>query len=104
MYEEEKSKMKYSPEIVKDIIKESIQINTIEFIGSGNHSEAFCVNNDIVIKLPKHRKASECLKNEMHVLRKLEPSVYLDIPNVLFDGVFSVGNEKFVKNRIPEIG
>ena len=88
--------MKYSPEIVKDIIKESIQINTIEFIGSGNHSEAFCVNNDIVIKLPKHRKASECLKNEMHVLRKLEPSVYLDIPNVLFDGVFSVGNEEFV--------
>lgn len=88
--------MKYSAEIVKDIIKESIQINTIEFIGSGNHSEAFCVNNDIVIKLPKHRKASECLKNEMHELRKLEPSVYLDIPNVLFDGVFSVGNEEFV--------
>ena len=48
-------------------------------------------------------RSSECLKNEMHVLRKLEPSVYLDIPNVLFDGVFSVGNEEeflmFLRNK-----
>jgi len=88
--------MKYSPDQVKDIIKKSIQIDTIELIGSGNHSEAFCVNNEIVIKLPKHRKASDCLKTEMHVLRELEQRVCLDIPNVLFNGVFSDGNEEFV--------
>lgn len=88
--------MKYSLEQVREIIKGSITINTIEFIGSGNHSEAFCVNNEIVIKLPKHREASDCLKTEMKVLRGLASKVRLDIPNVLFDGVFTVENEEFV--------
>lgn len=88
--------MKYSVELVKDIIKNIMPINSIEFIGCGNHSEAFCINNDIVIKLPKHRKASDCLKTEMHVMRGLEKRTHLNIPNVLFDGVFSVGNDIFV--------
>lgn len=64
--------MKYSLNQVKNIIEGLIQVNSIEFIGCGNHSEAFCINNEIVIKLPKHRKASNCLKTEMWVLRRLE--------------------------------
>lgn len=88
--------MKYSIEQAKDIISKSIQVKSIEFIGCGNHSEAFCINNDMVIKLPKHRKASDCLKVEIQVLHGLEKKVPLDIPNVLFDGTFSAGNEEFV--------
>lgn len=88
--------MKYSMEFVSDIVKEVISVNSIEFIGCGNHSEAFCINNEIVVKLPKHRKASECLKTEMHVLRGLEQKTNLEIPNVLFEGVFSVGSDEFV--------
>ena len=42
--------MKYSLEQAKDIISKSIQVNSLEFIGCGNHSEAFCVNHEIVIK------------------------------------------------------
>ena len=88
--------MKYSLEQAKEIISKSIQVNSLEFIGCGNHSEAFCVNHEIVIKLPKHRKASDCLKVEMQVLRGLAQKTSLDIPNVLFNGIFSVGNEEFV--------
>lgn len=88
--------MKYSLEQVKSIIEKFIPVNSVEFIGYGNHSEAYCVNNEIVIKLPKHQKASECLKTEMRVLRGLEKKMPIDIPNVLFDGVFSVGNGEFV--------
>ena len=88
--------MKYSVEFVSDIVKKMLPINSIEFIGCGNHSEAFCINTEIVIKLPKHRKASDCLKTEMKVLRGLEQKTQLDIPNVLFDGAFSVGSEEFV--------
>ena len=88
--------MKYSVEFVSDIVKKMLPINSIEFIGCGNHSEAFCINSEIVIKLPKHRKASDCLKTEMKVLRGLEQKMQLDIPNVLFDGAFSVGSEEFV--------
>lgn len=88
--------MKYSVEFVSDIVKKMLPINSIEFIGCGNHSEAFCINTEIVIKLPKHRKASDCLKTEMKVPRGLEQKTQLDIPNVLFDGAFSVGSEEFV--------
>lgn len=88
--------MKYSIEQAKDIISKSIQVKSIEFIGSGNHSEAFCINNEMVIKLPKYRKASDHLKVEMRVLQGLEQKMPLDIPNVLFNGTFSAGHKKFV--------
>lgn len=87
--------MKYSIEQAKDIVSKSIQVKSIEFIGCGNHSEAFCINHEMVIKLPKHRKASDCLKVEMQVLQGLEQKTPLDIPNVLFNGTFSVGHEEF---------
>ncbi len=88
--------MKYSLNQVKDIVGDSIPVHSIEFIGCGNHSEAFCINHEIVLKLPKHRKASDCLKTEMQVLRGLDQKMPLDIPNVLFEGTFSAGEEKFV--------
>lgn len=40
--------MQYSLNQVHNIIGNSIQIDTIEFIGCGNDSEAFCVNDEAV--------------------------------------------------------
>lgn len=88
--------MKYSLEQAKGIIEKSMPIHSIERLGCGNHSEAFCVNQEMVIKLPKHRKASNCLKTEMQVLRGLEGKTAVDIPNALFEGVFSAREEEFV--------
>lgn len=88
--------MKYSLAQAKKIIEKSIQVRSIECIGYGNHSEAFCVNGEIVIKLPKHRKAANCLKTEIQVLKGLEGKTDLNIPNVLFEGVFYNEDEKFV--------
>lgn len=88
--------MKYSIEQAKDIISKSIRVKSIEFIGYGNHSEAFCVNDEMVMKLPKHRKASDRLKVEMRVLQGLEQKMSLNIPNVLFNGTFFDGREEFV--------
>lgn len=87
--------MKYSTDKVRDIIKDSIQAATIHPIGYGNHSEAFCINEGIVVKFPKHRKASDCLKTEMRVLRGLDGKLSLAIPNVLFSGGFHFGKERF---------
>lgn len=88
--------MKYSIEQAKDIISKSIRVKSIEFIGSGNHSEAFCINSEMVMKLPKYRKASDHLKVEMKVLQGLEQKMPLDIPSVLFNGTFSTSHEEFV--------
>lgn len=88
--------MKYSIEQAKDIISKSIQVKTIELIGYGNHSEAFCVNDEMVMKLPKCRKASDRLKVEMRVLQGLEQKMSLNIPNVIFNGTFFDGHEEFV--------
>lgn len=88
--------MKYSIEQAEDIISKSIQVKTIELIGYGNHSEAFCVNDEMVMKLPKCRKASDRLKVEMRVLQGLEQKMSLNIPNVIFNGTFFDGHEEFV--------
>lgn len=87
--------MKYSLNQVKNLAESFLDVSSIAFMGSGNHSEAFCINDQMVIKLPKHRKASDCLKTEIRVLRGLEGKTRLAIPNVLFHGVFSSGNEEF---------
>lgn len=39
--------MKYSIEKVKQIIGNKIDIKSVEFLGAGNHSEAFCINENI---------------------------------------------------------
>ena len=87
--------MKYSLNQVKNLVKNFIEVSSITFLGSGNHSEAFCINDHMVIKLPKHRKASDCLKTEIRVLLGLEGKTRLAIPNVLSHGVFLSGNEEF---------
>lgn len=48
--------MKYDFAFVKNILENKIEILTLEHLGSGNHCDAFCINNNLVIKLPKMKK------------------------------------------------
>lgn len=89
-------KLKYSEVFAKSIIEKYIKVDSIKHIGSGNHSDAFVVNDDLVIKLPKHKKASDCLIDEIKVLKGLEHKLSVNIPNVEFDGTFVSNGQKFV--------
>ena len=99
--------MKYSIEKVKQIIGNKIDIKSVEFLGAGNHSEAFCINENLVIKLPKHKKASVCLEQETKVLKQIQGIFDLQIPNVILKSKFKSGNVEFVyfisKNLKEEI-
>ncbi len=88
--------MKYKIEDVKRIVGNKIEVKSVAFLGAGNHSEAFCLNDNLVIKLPKHKKASDCLQVEMKVLKALQNKLNLDIPSVEFNGKFKTGNGEFV--------
>lgn len=87
--------MKYSHEQVKQILKTHLEIESIETAGSGNHCEAFCVNNDMIVKLPKHKKASDCLKTKIKVLQKLNNKFDVEIPNILYVGEFKINNNLY---------
>ena len=89
-------KVKYSADYAKVIIEKHIKVDSIKHIGSGNHSDAFVVNDNLVIKLPKHKKASDCLIDEMKVLRGLENKLSVNVPNVEFEGTFVNDNQNFV--------
>lgn len=88
--------MKYSIEKVKKIIENKIGIQSVKFLGAGNHSEAFCINKNLVIKLPKHKKASACIEQEIKVLEQIQGKFDLQIPNVVSKGKFKNDNEEFV--------
>jgi len=90
--------MKYSYERVKEIVKNNIKVDSVKFLGSGNHSEAFLINDEIVVKLPKFKKASDCLETEIRVLQglnNLSNKLNLEIPNILFKGEFIEKGHKF---------
>lgn len=87
--------MKYTLDRVKGIVKNYIDVQSIKDIGYGNHSEAFCINENIVVKLPKHKKASNCLQTEIKVLNGLKGKLTLEIPEVLFTGEFEEDGQLF---------
>ena len=89
-------KVKYSEQFAKSIIEKYINVDSIKHIGSGNHSDAFVVNDNLVIKLPKHKKASDCLIDEMKVLKCLDNRLSVNIPNVEFYGTFVNEGQNFV--------
>lgn len=55
-------KIKYDINFVKKVIDTYTKVKKIALIGSGNHSDVFVINDEIVIKMQKHKIASECLK------------------------------------------
>lgn len=88
-------KIKYSIDFAKSNIEKFIKVDTIFHIGSGNHSDAFVVNDNIVVKFPKHNTANNCLIKEINVLQALENKLSLNIPNVEFWGTFKTNNQEF---------
>ena len=86
----------YSLYEVEQILRnKQVFVCSLAFLGEGEHSEAFLVNRDIVVKLPKHRQASECLKTEMQIVKGLGTKLNVEIPNVLFQGAFFHEGEEY---------
>ncbi len=88
-------KPKYTIEQIQPIIETIMDINKIEFIGNGNHSDAYCINNEIVFKFPRHKKASDCIEKEIIILEKIHGIFDIEIPNVIYKGKFVIGEENF---------
>ena len=91
----------YTYDDVYNILKDYTDVKKIEFAGEGNHSQAFTINDCYVVKLPKHKKASDCLTNEIFALKKLNGKLNLDIPDVIFSGkIQNTGYNFFVSHII----
>ena len=88
--------MRYTIQNAKEIIQNAISVDAIKQIGEGNHSQAFLINNKFVVKLPKHKKASNCLYNEIKVLNALKNKFSLEIPTVEFTKEFIKDDEIYV--------
>jgi len=89
-------KRKYDELLPAKLLYKQMTVKSVEFLGAGNHSEAFVINDEFVLKLPKHKKASRSLETEIKVLESLEDSLPLSIPNVLVKATFKSGDEDFV--------
>lgn len=79
----------YDNERIKAIINQqfpTIQIESIEGIGTGNDCEAFLVNDAYVFKFPKHQGASDNLLKEMDILILIEDKLPVPTPKVIFKG------------------
>ena len=88
--------IKYTIEQIKPFVEEFIKIENIEFCGYGDHSEAFCVNNGIIIKFPKNKEASDCLRNEIILLNNIQNIFQIEIPNVIFQNEFKINDDNFI--------
>lgn len=53
------------------------------YIGSGNHCDTFCINNDPIITMSKNEKVSECRLSEINILQYLNGKISIDISNSL---------------------
>ena len=89
-------KRKYNIEQIRPFVEQFIKDAKIEFCGSGDDSEAFCVNNKFVFKFPKHENANDCLNNEINLLKQIQNIFEIEIPNVLFEGEFKVNSNNFI--------
>ena len=72
---------------IKYILEHSIEgfkVNTIRLLGTGNDSYVYEVNDSIVFKFAKHKKASSNLVKEAKILKFLEGKLSLSIPKVLY--------------------
>ncbi len=73
---------------IKYILEHSIEgfkVDEIKIIGNGNDSYAYEVNNNVVFKFPRHKKASDNLVKEVQILRFLEGKLSISIPRVMYE-------------------
>ena len=86
----------YSLHEVEHILRnKQVFVCSLAFLGEGEHSEAFLVNRDIVVKLPKHRQASEMLKDRNAGCKRIGENLNVEIPSVLFQGAFFHEGEEY---------
>lgn len=81
-----------------DKIKNTLQslfpellVEHISKLGSGNDSNAFLVNHEIVFKIPKHQKASDNLAKEKLLLDLIQGQVSLPVPYVQYHAILPNG-------------
>jgi aminoglycoside phosphotransferase (APT) family kinase protein len=85
----------YTIEQIKPFVKQFTNADKIEFIGCGDDSEAFCVNNEFVFKFPKHDDANISIKNEITLLKSIQKYFEIEIPNVIYESVFEINKKKY---------
>ncbi len=78
-------------------------MKSIKLIGHGNHSEAYLINETLVIKLPKTKKASDCLNTEIKVLENIQSMFIINIPTVEFTGKFNDDYMYYVSKYVEGI-
>ena len=88
--------IQYTIEQIKPFVEKFIEVEKIEFCGSGDDSEAFCVNDRIVFKFPKNKEASDCLRNEIILLKNIQNIFQIEIPNVMFEDEFKINGDNFI--------
>jgi len=98
--------MKYSIDFVKEILSNHLNISSIEYLGSGNHSDAFLANKNLVAKFPKNNRANNSLIKEIELLKKLDQKFNIEIPNVIKTGLFNSNHNLytfFISKKIEGI-
>ncbi len=73
---------------IKYILEHSIEglkVNDIKLKGNGNDSFAYAVNNNIIFKFPRHKKASDNLVKEAQILKYLDKKLPIPIPKVMYE-------------------
>ncbi|MBN3490140.1 phosphotransferase [Acholeplasma equirhinis] len=98
--------MKYSIDFVKETLSNHLNITSIEYLGSGNHSDAFLVNKNLVAKFPKNNRANNSLIKEIELLKKLDQKIKIEIPNVIKTGLFNSNHNLytfFISKKIEGI-
>jgi aminoglycoside phosphotransferase (APT) family kinase protein len=89
------SKRKYSVEQIQLLVESFIEIATIKYYNSGNDSDAFCINDEIIIKFPRNIKANIRLQNEIDTLKQIQNKFELEIPNIIFKGNYLFNNIEY---------
>jgi aminoglycoside 2''-phosphotransferase len=87
-------KRKYNSEDIKQMLITQFQdliVDEIEYLNSGNDSEAYLINDAIVFKVPKHQRASDNLVREKKVLDLIQNRVSLQVPKVAYSSTLSNG-------------
>jgi len=96
----------YTIEQIKPFVKQFTNADKIEFIGYGDDSEVFCVNNEFIFKFPKHDDANISIKNEITLLKSTQKYFEIEIPNEIYESVFKINNKNlsfFISKKMNRI-
>ncbi|HSR18086.1 MAG TPA: glycosyltransferase, partial [Ignavibacteriaceae bacterium] len=87
----------YSTDNIKDIILSSFpdfNIKEVLFLGEGINNRTYRVNDEYIFRFPKHLKAEQSIKLELHLLEFLKDKLSLAIPSYKL-----IGNRHYLNKR-----